>query len=61
MGLKHERVLNAIKALQYRLKATSKGDLRISKKWERIWQKRVQRLSDEDFLIYIDTLYYRWC
>lgn len=36
-------VLNARKALQYRLKATYKDDLRRAKKWERIWQKRIKR------------------
>ena len=61
MNLKSsKRILNAIKALQYRLKATYKGDFKRAKKWERIWKKRVDRLSDCEFLIYIDALYYRW-
>ena len=62
MDLKsRKRVLNARKALQYRLKATYKGDLRRAKKWERIWQKRINRLSDVEYLQYIDAIYYRWC
>ena len=61
MNLKsRKRVLNTIKALQYRLKATSKGDIRRLKKWERIWKKRVDRLSDCEFLLYIEALYYHW-
>lgn len=61
MNLKSgKRVLNTIKALQYRLKATYKSDLRRAKKWERIWQKRINRLSDDEFLHYIEALYYRW-
>lgn len=60
MNLKsRKRVSSAIKALCYRLKATRKGDLRTAKKWERIWNKRVRRLSGDEFLHYIDALYYR--
>lgn len=53
------KILRTIKALNYRLKATRKGDLRTAKKWERIWNKRVRRLSGDEFLHYIDELYYR--
>lgn len=53
------KILRTIKALNYRLKATRKGDLRTAKKWERIWNKRVHRLSGDEFLHYIDELYYR--
>lgn len=53
------KILRTIKVLNYRLKATRKGDLRTAKKWERIWNKRVRRLSGDEFLHYIDELYYR--
>lgn len=55
----NSNVLKAVKAVHYWVRASKKGSLRKAKKWERIWRKRVRRLTGDEFLEYIDKLYYK--
>lgn len=59
MNLKSsKRALKAVKAMHYWVRASKKCSLRKAKKWERIWRKRVRRLTGVECLEYIYKVYY---